>query len=713
MSESKADTRLDGRVVIITGAGNGIGRAHALACARAGARVLVNDLGGSVNGDGADGGAAAAVAAEIRAAGGEALANTDSVTDPAGCVRMVDAARAAWGRVDAVINNAGILRDVTFRKMTPEQWSLVLAVHLDGTVNMTRAALPALLENPDGGAIINTTSYSGLIGNFGQANYGAAKAGIYGFSRVLALELQKSRVTVNCIAPVAHTRMTENIPVVDAGWTADHIAPVAVFLASPAGRAVTGKVFGVQGARLHVYEMKVNDGVEKDDGTPWTPEEIAARLDDIQRFEAAPAAATAGEEDLVTEVFSCFPAGFHPDAAPGWSAVLHWVVGGGTAQTVRIDGGVCQVRPGLHGTPTCTVKAPKAVLLSMFKGELDPQKAFLSGKASADSFGDLLKLATSFDFSKVAAAWAARSGAGAAPATPDAGAPATPDAGAPAAPPAPADLTPAIGKVYHGGYVQLDPAWIDAYAAATNDGSVVYAGPDAVAPPMLHVRLLRDMMFAIIGDPSLDLDVLRLVHGEHDAVFHRPLRPWDLVQLRARLDHVEQKAKGLLVEGTLIGIVEGEVAVEARSSFFIRGQMRFPVGYGKRAAPPAPAPPDAPPSHTFTWAVDADQSLRYAAASLDDNPIHTDPATAQAAGLPDVILHGLCTMAMSGRGLVQAFAWGDARKLARLAVRFSKPVLNGSTLTTRAWSTAEGVVFEVRDAGGDAVITNGLAVFRS
>ena len=706
MSESNAETRLDGRVVIITGAGNGIGRAHALACARAGARVLVNDLGGSVNGDGADGGAAAAVAAEIRAWGGEALANTDSVTDPAGCARMVEAARAAWGRVDALINNAGILRDVTFRKMTPEQWSVVLAVHLDGTVNMTRAALPALLENPDGGAIINTTSYSGLIGNFGQSNYGAAKAGIYGFSRVLALELQRSRVTVNCIAPVAHTRMTENIPVVDAGWTAEHIAPVAVFLASPAGRAVTGKVFGVQGPRLHVYEMKVNDGVEKADGSPWTPAEIAARLDDIQRFEA-PAAPPAGgaAEDLVTEVFACFPAGFNADAAPGWSAVLHWVVAGGTAQTVRIHDGACTVQPGLHGTPTCTVKAPKDVLLAMFKGELDPQKAFMSGKASADSFGDLLKLATSFDFSKVAAAWAAKSGA------PAAAAPAT---AAPAAGPA-ADTAsgPAIGKTYQGGYVLLDPAWIDAYAAATADPSIVYAGPDAVAPPMLHVRLLRDMMFAIIGDPSLDLDVLRLVHGEHDAVFHRPLRPWDLVQLRARLDHVEQKAKGLLVEGTLIGIVEGEVAVEARSSFFIRGQMRFPVGYGKRAVPPPPTPPDAPPTHTFTWAVAPDQSLRYAAASLDDNPIHTDPATAAAAGLPGIILHGLCTMAMSGRGLVHTHAWGDARKLARLAVRFSKPVLNGATLTTRAWSTPEGVVFEVRDEAGDAVITNGLAVFRS
>src|SRR5436190_7450357 len=179
---------LDNKVILITGAGNGIGRAHALACAREGARIVVNDLGGTRDGSGSDDSAASKVVKEIQELGGQAVANFDSVTDMDGCARMVKAAIVAWGRLDVVVNNAGILRDVTFKKMEDQQWDAVIAVHLQGTKNVIKAALPALSEK--GGAIINTTSYSGLIGNFGQANYAAAKGGIYGLTRVLALELK-------------------------------------------------------------------------------------------------------------------------------------------------------------------------------------------------------------------------------------------------------------------------------------------------------------------------------------------------------------------------------------------------------------------------------------------------------------------------------------------------------------------------------------------
>ena len=204
---------LDGKVVLITGAGGGIGRAHALAMAAEGARIVVNDLGGSRDGVGGDDAMASAVVREIEEAGGEAVANFDSVTDAEGCQRMVAAAIDTWGRLDVVVNNAGILRDKTFAKMTDAEWFPVLDVHLNGTRNVCVAALDALKESE--GAIINTTSYSGMIGNFGQSNYGAAKAGIYGFSRVLSLELRKYGISVNCVAPVAKTRMTEDIAMVE------------------------------------------------------------------------------------------------------------------------------------------------------------------------------------------------------------------------------------------------------------------------------------------------------------------------------------------------------------------------------------------------------------------------------------------------------------------------------------------------------------------
>ena len=808
---------LQGKVVLITGAGNGIGRAHALACAQAGAAIVVNDLGGARDGSGTDSRAAAQVVAEIEALGGKAVASFDSVATAAGAAAMVKLAVDTFGRLDVVVNNAGILRDTTFRKMTEDQWRIVQEVHLNGTFHVCQAALPALMSQ--GGAIINTTSYSGLIGNFGQSNYAAAKAGIYGFTRVLSMELKKAGITVNCIAPIAKTRMTEDIAMVEAEWTPEQISPVVVYLASDLSKEVTGRVFGIQGQRIHGYEVKMSDGVEKPGAALWTAEEIAQKLDAIFAFEApaAPAAAPAAAKvDLVTAVFAHFPAGFKADKAKGWSATLHWLVAGGTDQTVVIQGGVVSTSPGLSGTATCTVKAPKDVLVSMFKGELDPQKAFMSGKATADNFTDLIQMSQCFDFKKVAESFKAAEAQGAAPAEapkgpdpvdecfsfvpqayladkakdwaatihfkitggPDktilcgggkaraedglvgsptctfktdretiigiltqavdpqkafmkgkisaddlnvamkfamffkfekpasaeapAAAPATPAAPAPAA-----AWSPPLGRTHNGGFALIDPAQAEAYAAATNDPSVTYYGPDAITPPMFHVRLLRDMMFAIITDPELDLDVLRLVHGEHDVTIHQPLRPWDVANLRARLDEVEQKSKGLVVRGSLLAYVNGVLAVEAKSSFFIRGQMKMPVSTQKTAEPAAPDLGPAPIQVPIQ--VSADQSYRYATVSLDDNPIHTDPDTAKAAGLPDVILHGLCTMALSGNAVLKALAFSDARKLKRLAVRFSKPVLNGATLTAHIHPEAGGCRFTVTDGNGDAVITNGIA----
>ncbi|HXX93895.1 MAG TPA: SDR family NAD(P)-dependent oxidoreductase, partial [Planctomycetota bacterium] len=202
---------LEGKVAIVTGAGGGLGRSHALAFAAQGARVVVNDPGVSREGAGTTPKMADAVVEEIRKAGGQAAPSYDSVATTEGAEAIVRTAQSAFGRVDILVNNAGILRDKTIHNMTDEMWDLVLAVHLRGTFACTRAAARVMKEQGSGGRIINTTSVAGLKGNFGQSNYSAAKAGIYGFTLTAAQEFRKDSITVNAIAPLAKTRMTEEI----------------------------------------------------------------------------------------------------------------------------------------------------------------------------------------------------------------------------------------------------------------------------------------------------------------------------------------------------------------------------------------------------------------------------------------------------------------------------------------------------------------------
>ena len=202
--------RFDGRVAIVTGAGGGLGREHALALAKRGARVVVNDLGGARDGSGGSASAAEAVVAEIEAAGGEAMANAASVTDSGAVNAMVDAVMTRWGRIDILVNNAGVLRDKTFAKMELEDFRFVVDVHLMGAVNCTKAVWDHMRE-ANYGRIVMTTSSSGLYGNFGQSNYGAAKMALVGLMQTLSIEGAKNDIRVNCLAPTAHTRMTEDL----------------------------------------------------------------------------------------------------------------------------------------------------------------------------------------------------------------------------------------------------------------------------------------------------------------------------------------------------------------------------------------------------------------------------------------------------------------------------------------------------------------------
>ena len=275
---------LSGKVVLVTGAGGGIGRDFALAMAAAGAKVVVNDLGTSVQGEGRDAGPAQQVVDQIKAQGGTAAASTDSVAEWESANRIVQCALDSFGRIDIVVNNAGILRDRFFFNMSVEEWRAVIDVHLNGSFYVARAAAP-YFKSQQSGAYVHMTSTSGLIGNLGQANYSAAKLGIVGLSKSIALDMARYNVRSNCIAPFAWSRMIGSIPAETEEQKArieklkamdtSKIAPLAVFLSSEAAREVTGQVFAVRANELFLMsQSRPLEAMHRAEG--WTPESIAA-----------------------------------------------------------------------------------------------------------------------------------------------------------------------------------------------------------------------------------------------------------------------------------------------------------------------------------------------------------------------------------------------------------------------------------------------------
>jgi NAD(P)-dependent dehydrogenase (short-subunit alcohol dehydrogenase family) len=270
--------------VIVTGAGGGIGRAHAHLFAREGAKVVVNDVGGARDGSGGDQSAANKVVEELKASGAAAVANNDSVATAEGAGRLIETGVKAFGRVDVLVNNAGILRDKSFLKMDESMWDAVVAVHMKGTFLCSQVFARQVVSQGGGGRIVNTTSVSGMLGNFGQANYSAAKAGIYGLTRTTSIELQKHKITVNAVAPIAKTRMTEDLPMfqgVDT-LTAEHISPAVLFLASDLCGDRTGHVLAVAGARMYAFKVVETPGRFKEtDNGVWTAQEIGESWDAI------------------------------------------------------------------------------------------------------------------------------------------------------------------------------------------------------------------------------------------------------------------------------------------------------------------------------------------------------------------------------------------------------------------------------------------------
>lgn len=406
----------EGRVAIVTGAGGGLGRSYALALARRGAKVVVNDFGGARDGAGSGSCAPAdRVVEEIRAMGGTAVANYDSVTTPEGGERIVQTALDNFGRLDILINNAGILRDKSFIKMDEESWDAVLAVHLNGAYNVTRPAFRAMREGGYG-RIIMTTSASGLYGNFGQTNYSAAKMALVGLMNTLKLEGQKYNIKVNTLAPTAASRLTEDImpPEVASRLSPDYVAPLVLYLCSE--RCVdSGLIFNSGAGYVSRAAMLTGRGIKIGDGvTPPTPEDIRdnwAKINSLvqaQEFtdagaaimsllttqaptEVEPQATTTGPPQTLKDVFRLMPENFQAQAASGLDIVFQFQIAGpqGGDWAVIIKDGTCRVEEGKAPRATTTIKMADEDFLKLIKGELDGMKAFSTGKLKVE--GDMMK----------------------------------------------------------------------------------------------------------------------------------------------------------------------------------------------------------------------------------------------------------------------------------------------------------------------------------
>jgi NAD(P)-dependent dehydrogenase (short-subunit alcohol dehydrogenase family)/putative sterol carrier protein len=404
--------RFDDRVAIVTGAGAGLGRAYALELARRGAKVVVNDLGGARDGTGKGSKSPAdQVVEEIKRAGGEAVANYDNVAFAEGGENIVRTALDVFGQVDILINNAGILRDKTFLKMAPENWQAVLDVHLNGAYFVTRPAMAAMKENGYG-RIVMTTSAAGLYGNFGQTNYSAAKTALVGLMNTLKLEGMKYNIHINTIAPIAASRLTEDVmpPDMMEKSKPELVVPLVMVLCNEACQE-SGGIFNCGMGYFNRAAVMTGPAVQLGDQShPPTPETIHENwkkinaLEGAQEFKEANSAifsliapqpveedAVAAGPGSVAAIFENMSKTFKADAAAGVDVVFQFIIsgpGGGDWHSVIKDQ-TCTIEAGLHPKPACTLKMADADFLTMMEGALPAMQAYTSGKLKIE--GDIMK----------------------------------------------------------------------------------------------------------------------------------------------------------------------------------------------------------------------------------------------------------------------------------------------------------------------------------
>ena len=683
----------EGKVALVTGAGSGLGKQYALALAEEGASVVVNDLGTDRHGEGEETKSADTVVDEITDAGGTAVADYGSVSDPDDAEAMVDAAYDEFGQLDIVINNAGILRDKTLVKMEEPMWDAVIDVHLKGTFLVSRHAVRRMTDAGTEGRIVNTTSYAGLKGNFGQTNYGAAKAGIAGFTRSLALEGQKYHVEVNAIAPIAKTRMTEDIDMVPDEYGPGDVVGLVLWLCSDDAQGVTGRVFGAHGHHYFEYNVETTPGVELDER--WTIEQVGEQFDAITEKASAGGDGEGGGQ--VRELFAMLPKVYDADSAGDWSATIAFVVEGTGTYGVDVSDGEATFVDGAPDSPDGEVTFDSAdTILDLAAGNLSPEKAFMGGQIAADNMSLLMKFGDYFDLEA-----AGKMAAGKVEDDADAGDDAE-DRG-------PGPNPEAVGKKFKPAARFVKPEDMVAYAKAVDDENPRYVGDDPdVGAPLLAVKPMFEALEDALSDKTLDADLMNLVHGEQEMVFYDVLRPWDLVAPRSEIASIEEKSSGWLVEVDQWLMRDGETVAEATSGLFVRNpEAEKSSGSDSDEADAADL---GDPIYTETQVVADDQPKRYAEASGDMNPIHTDPQVAKAAGLPDVILHGLCTMAFGARAVVDGLLDSEVENLGRISVRFAKPVVPGAELEARIWEGDDtDFVFDMVDDDGDQVLKIGEA----
>ena len=408
-----AEIRFDGKVAIITGAGAGLGRAYALELAKRGAKVVVNDLGGTRDGTGASSSAADAVVAEIKAAGGESVANYDNVATPEGGENIVNTAVKAFGTVDILINNAGILRDKSFLKMEPENWDAVMNVHLYGAYCVTKPAFK-IMRDKGYGRIVMTTSAAGLYGNFGQTNYSSAKMGLVGFMNVLKLEGAKYNIKVNTIAPMAASRLTEDVMTPDMfqQMKPEFIVPAVLWFCAEEYQD-SGVVINAALSYFNRAAFMTGPGAKVGDGkTLPTVEDIKTNWDKINSLDGAkyyfdsnaaigdfmsgaaivrPDAPAAGGAPTVKDIFAQMAGAFNAEAAKGVDIVFQYVISGpmGGSWKITVKDGTCKVEEGTAEKPTTTIKMVDEDFIQLITGKLDGMKAFSSGKLKVE--GDMMK----------------------------------------------------------------------------------------------------------------------------------------------------------------------------------------------------------------------------------------------------------------------------------------------------------------------------------
>ncbi len=409
--EEKEDIRFDDQVAVVTGAGAGLGRVYALELAKRGAKVVVNDLGGARDGSG-EGSSSAAdqVVEEIKALGGEAVASYDSVATVEGGEAIVNKALESYGRLDILINNAGILKDRSFGKMSPEAWEQVLSVHLSGAYNVTR---PAFMKMREGGygRIVMTTSAAGLYGNFGQTNYSAAKMGLVGLMNTLKLEGEKYHIKVNTVSPIAATRLTEDIlpPDLFEKLKPEFVAPLVLYLCSEQC-PVTGGIYNAGMGYYNRAAMASGAGAVVGDGVAIPkPEAVKGQLKQIMRMEGAQeyynatvglspmmdafspkAEAPAAEGLTVKTIFDRMPEAFQADQA-GVDVVFQFKISGtdGGDWNATVKDGACEVNEGTHESPTTTIIMSDEDFVGLIEGTLNAMQAYTSGKLKIE--GDLMK----------------------------------------------------------------------------------------------------------------------------------------------------------------------------------------------------------------------------------------------------------------------------------------------------------------------------------